>query len=316
MKRFKLWLESGVATLIAAFTLSSCSVPLMIPANATCEYLVSLHRAQREEVKEAYGTFLIFSSMQQLGRIEAAISAKGCLMPDGPSLGNASSNASPNVPYGLIEEAASALHAAAPEEFTRFASSAPALQAMAPSQSNTANAANLALFIAAPSEFVAYQAAWRALYDAAPKEFSAISAEQKVLHANIAPEQYAELRGSGKALRSAAPQEFMTCNNAWQMLRSSAPDEFSAYANAQKSLYAVAPVQFVQADEASFALYAAARDEFTVLEYAALLSGIMETLREVAPLEFRAYMAANSGATADEQTSQALANAAPKNSWP
>ena len=307
-------LRRCAATLIATFTVSSCSVPpVMIPVNATCENLLFLYYQQREEWKEAAraslgGIGYASSAREQLDRIEAAMTAKGCLMPADPSSGNAS----PSVPTSLLEEATAALYEAAPEEFTRFAVGVEALETVAPGQSNAYSAAGLALFIAAPVEFVIHSAAWKALYDAAPKEFSAIGAEQKILYTNIAPEQYAESTGFGKALRSAAPEEFIAYNSAWQALRSSARGEFSAYVDVQKILYAAAPVQFVEADEASFALYAAARDEFTTLEYAVLHSGTIEALREAAPLEFSAYMAANSGTAASDQAFEALAAGAPK----
>ena len=307
-------LRRCAATLIATFTLSSCSVPpVMIPANATCEDLLFLYYQQREEWKEAAraslgGIGYASSAREQLDRIEAAMTAQGCLMPADPS----SDNASPSVTPSLLDEATADLYAAAPEEFTRFAGGVEALESVAPGQSNAYSAAGLALFIAAPVEFVIHSAAWKALYDAAPKEFSAIGAEQKILYANIAPEQYAESTGLGKALRSAAPEEFIAYNSTWQALRSSARGEFSAYANVQKILYAAAPVQFVEADEASFALYAAARDEFTTFEYAALHASTIEALREAAPLEFSAYMTANPGTTANDRAFEALGAATPK----
>ena len=302
-------LRRVAATLIATFTLSSCSVPpVMIPGNATCEDLLFLYYQQREEWKQAAGSVVYASSArEQLNRIEAAITAKGCLMPADP----ASGNASPSVPTSLLDEAVSALHAAAPEEFTRLAVSLEALETVAPIQSEAYNAAGLALFIAAPVEFVIHNAAWKTLYDAAPQEFRAISTEQKALWATIAPEQYAESTALGKALQNAALEEFTAYNSAWHALRNSAPSEFSASANAQKRLYAAAPVEIVGVDEASFELYATAADEFTVFEYAALHAGTIEALREAAPLEFSAYMSARSGTPANDRAFEALAAAAP-----
>lgn len=307
-------LRHGVATLIATFTLSSCSVPpVMIPANATCEDLLFLYYQQREEWKEAAraslgGIGYASSARGQLDRIEAAMTAQGCVMPADPS----SDTASPSLPTSLLDEATSALHAAAPDEFTRLAVSVEALEAMASNQTDAYNNSGLALFIAAPVEFVIHNAAWKALYSAAPQEFSAIGAEQKALWANIAPEQYAESTVLGKALLNAAPEEFGAYDSAWQALQSSAPDEFSASANAQKNLYAAAPAQFADVDEASFALYATAPDEFTTFEYAALHASTIEALREAAPLEFSAYMSARSGTTANDRAFDALVAAAPQ----
>jgi len=301
-------LNRSVAMLGATFILSSCSVPpVMIPANASCEELLFLYDQQPKSA--AIHPLTAISQRGQLDRIEAVLTAKGCLMPADPSSNNASPSSAPT----LLEDAATALHSAAPDELTRFMVSGEALGEAASSQWKAFNAAGLALFIAAPIEFVINDAAWKALYNAAPRESSAvISAEHKALYANMAPDQHADSTSLGKDLRSAAPKEFAAYNSAWQALRNGAPIEFSAYASAYKVLYAAASVQLTRMEEAGLALYATAPNEFTILKYAGLHADTIEALREAAPLEFSAYASATPGTAALDQAFHSLDAAAPK----
>ena len=301
----------GLALLAAALS-TSCSVPpVMIQADATCDELAVLYAEQRElwivAAASPLGAPYRSSVRNELNRIEAAMTAKGCLM----SVSDSPNSAAQEVPNEFLEEASASLYDAAPEQFATFVLEAEALASAAPNKSNAYNAAGVALFIAAPDEFVTFSTAWKVLRDAAPDEFAAIGTDQKVLYAMIPPEDYAKAARPGRELRDAAPDEFAAYNTAWRALRYAAPDEFAALANRQKVLYAAAPVQFTELDAASLTLYAAAPAEVTAFEYAGLQFGVLEALRLAAPQEFAAYMAAPADSEAEVDAFRALAAAAP-----
>ena len=149
-----------------------------------------------------------------------------------------------------------------------------------------------------------------ALYDVAPEEFTAFALKGDGL-ASAAPDKSSAYNAAGAALFMATPDEFLTYNTAWKVLHDAAPDEFSALADGQKALYAAAPLQLTELDAAGLALYTAAPVEFTVFEYTVIHSGTIEALRNAAPREFAAYMAALEGSEAEVEALNALAAAAP-----
>lgn len=306
----------GVAA-IATLSSWSCSVPpVMILKDASCNDLMFLYQQQREEWRQAAGHPLYEASARgELERIEAALTAKGCLMPES---GSTSSDAfvdssEPTAAYEeIVDYAAEALFAAAPEEAITYAAAGETLTAAAPTETAAYLAAVLALFIEAPDAYLHFDSAWRNLYAAAPVEFRAIGADEKALYALIEPAEYAGAAASGRALLEAASGEFAAYNNAWTSLRSAAPQAFFAMANQQKALYAAAPNRLADADAAGLLAYAAAPKEFIALDRASLFVSVMEALQSAAPSEFAAYTATASGTEAQAKAVETLAAAAPK----